>query len=635
VIAGVAYSNAIPVWRPALLMALAATIATFAVWRAGGALAARLTVAAALTTAPILMVYVGSGPWQIDWHMYFFVVFGMLVAYVDWRPIVMAGALTAAHHTILDLIFPSAVFPESDFPRVLLHATIVIVDSLVLFWIVRKMALLFGSIARTNDMLEARITERTLQVSNLNRALAGKVSELENAFAELERDGAERQTAVEALAHLAHHDLITGLPNRALLMDRMTVALANAQRAKTALLVMYLDLDDFKLVNDAWGHAAGDEALVVIADRLRACLRTGDTASCVGGDEFVIVCAMADPGEDTGPVAARLLAACSEPIVTGGRALKVSASIGISVFPADGQNPEELIARADAAMYRAKLSGHNSYRMYTAALHGQILARSTLKSDLELAIARDEFVVFYQPLMSLTSRAIIGAEALVRWQHPTRGLLAPNAFIDFAEEHNLIAPIGEAVMHAACAQMNRFSLGTDDEFTMAVNVSAVQFREPGFIDSVLTVLAKHRIDPLRFEIELTESAVMHDTATAIRTLTTLHALGIKLSIDDFGTGYSSLAYIKNFPLHTLKIDRSFVIDIAENATDQAIAVTIITLAHSLGMRVVAEGIETEQQFDRVRALGADDMQGYLISRPLPSAEFERFVCAFGALRLAA
>jgi diguanylate cyclase (GGDEF)-like protein len=635
VIAGIAYSNAIPVWRPALLMALAAAIATFAVWRAGGALAARLTVAAALTTAPILMVYAGSGPWQVDWHMYFFVVFGMLVAYVDWRPIVMAAALTAAHHTILDLIFPSAVFPESDFPRVLLHATIVIVDSLVLFWIVRKMALLFGSIARTNDMLEARITERTLQVSTLNGALAGKVSELEIAFAELERDAAERERAAEALAHLAHHDLITGLPNRALLMDRMTVALANAQRAKTALLVMYVDLDDFKQVNDALGHAAGDEALVVIADRLRACMRTGDTASCVGGDKFVIVCATGDPGEDTGPIAARLLAACSEPIVTIGRALKVSASIGISVFPADGQNPEELIARADAAMYRAKLSGHNSYQTYTAALHTQILARSTLKRDLELAIARDEFVVFYQPVMSLTSRAIIGAEALVRWQHPTRGLLAPNAFIEFAEEHNLIAPIGEAVMHAACAQMNRFALGPDDEFTMAVNVSAVQFREPGFIESVLTVLAKHRIDPLRFEIELTESAVMHDTATAIRTLTALNALGIKLSIDDFGTGYSSLAYIKNFPLHTLKIDRSFVIDIAENATDQAIAATIITLAHSLGMRVVAEGIETEQQFDRVRALGADDMQGYLISRPLPGAEFERFVCAFGAHRLAA
>jgi diguanylate cyclase (GGDEF)-like protein len=635
VIAGIAVSNGIPVWRPAAFMALAAAVATIAVWRAGGGLWARLTVAAALTAAPTLMVYAGTGPWQVDWHMYFFVVFGMLVAYVDWRPIALAAGLTAAHHAILDALFPSAVFPESDLARVALHASIVVVDSVVLFWIVHEMTGLFRRIAHEHQMLEDRIGERTLEVSGLNVELAGKVSELQGAFAELERDAAERELVSEHLAHLAHHDRVTGLPNRALLMDRMSVALANAQRAKTDLLVMYLDLDDFKQINDTLGHATGDEALASIAVRLRECIRSGDTASCVGGDEFVIVCATNDAGEDTAQLARRILNAVSEPIVSGSRALTVTASIGISVFPADGTDAEDLIARADAAMYRAKGRSPNSYAVYTAALHAEILAQSTLKADLERAIARHEFVVHYQPVISLTSKAIIGAEALVRWQHPTRGILAPGAFIQFAEENDLIAPIGEAVMHAACAQLNRFLLGPDDEFTMAVNVSAVQFRQPGFIDSMLSVLAEHRIDPLRFEVELTESAVMHDTDTAVRTLAALHALGIKLSIDDFGTGYSSLAYIKIFPIQTLKIDRSFVTDIAESATDQAIAATIITLAHNLGMRVIAEGIETEAQFDRVRALGADDMQGYWISRPLPGPDFERFVCARGSLRVAA
>jgi diguanylate cyclase (GGDEF)-like protein len=632
VVAGIAYSNAVPAWRPALIMALAALVATIAVWRAGGGLLARLLVAAALTAAPILMVYAGTGPWQVDWHMYFFVVFGMLVAYVDWRPIALSAVLTAVHHAILNVVFPGSVFPESDLARVGLHASIVVVDSVVLFWIIRQMATLFASITATYQTLEERINDRTLEVSNLNRKLTGKVEELECAFTKLKHDEAERELAAQRLAHVANHDAVTGLPNRALLMDRLTVALANAERARTDVLVMYVDLDDFKQVNDTFGHAVGDEALADIARRLRACMRTGDTASCVGGDEFVIVCATADAGSDTAKIAARILAAVADPVPAGQHTLKVTASVGISVFPADGSNPEELIARADAAMYRAKQDRRNSYQLYTAALHAEIVARSTLKADLELAIARNEFVVFYQPVMSLTSRAIIGAEALVRWQHPTRGFLAPFHFIEFAEAHDLIAPIGEAVMHTACAQMNRFALGPDDEFTMAVNVSAVQFRQPGFVDSVVSVLAQHRIDPMRFEVEITESAVMHDTDSAVRTLNVLHGLGIKLSIDDFGTGYSSLAYVKTFPVHTLKIDRSFVIDIAENATDQAIASTIITLAHNLGMRVVAEGIETDEQLDRLRALGADDMQGYLISR---GADFERFVCAYGSFKLAA
>jgi EAL domain-containing protein (putative c-di-GMP-specific phosphodiesterase class I) len=328
------------------------------------------------------------------------------------------------------------------------------------------------------------------------------------------------------------------------------------------------------------------------------------------------------------------MTAISQPITVGSSTISLEASIGISMFSADGPEPDELVRKADLAMYRAKESGQ-AFHVYSAALHAELLARSTLKRDLEAAIARDEFVVFYQPIISLTSLAIIGAEALVRWRHPTRGLLAPNTFIAFAEEHGLIAAIGETVMRKACAQMARLALAPEDEFTMAVNVSAVQFRRPRFVDSVVAVLAEHGLERSRLEIEITESVIMDDLQSVMRTLHELAALGVKLSIDDFGTGYSSLAYVKTFPVHTLKIDRSFVKDIGANPTDQAIAATIITLAHNLGMRVIAEGVETEEQLAQLRGLGADDMQGFLISRPLSAADFESFVSAAGLLNIAA
>jgi diguanylate cyclase (GGDEF)-like protein len=594
-----------------------------------------MIVAAALTAAPILMVSAGTGLGQIDWQLYFFVVLGLLVAYVDWRPILVSAALAAAHHAVVSVILPRAVFPQSDLLGIYLNVTMVVVDAIVLVWIVRQMSQLFSRMTHTNDLLEARITERTIEINELSRTLARTVCQLESASTQLENDAADRKIVAARLDHLAHHDLVTGLPNRVLLMDRLGVALATAERAGTCVLVIYLDLDNFKQVNDTTGHAAGDQALASIATRLRGCMRTGDTASRVGGDEFVLVCSLLNAVTEAAQIAERVIAAVSEPMDIGSGSMTLGASIGMSFYPADGSGPEQLITKADAAMYRAKQSGRNRFHLYTSAIHADMLEKSTLKRDLEDAIARDEFVVYYQPIVSLTSRAIIGAEALVRWMHPTRGLLTPDEFIGFAERHGFITRIGEIVLHKACAQINRFALGTNDEFTMAVNVSAIQFRQSGFVDTISAVLAAHRIDSTRLEVEITESVIMDDATSVIAVLHELEARGIKLSIDDFGTGYSSLAYVKNFPVHTLKIDRSFVDDLADNSKDQAIAATIITLAHSLGMRVIAEGIETEQQLEQLRILGADDIQGYLISRPLPAPEFERFMCSYGSPKVAA
>jgi diguanylate cyclase (GGDEF)-like protein len=635
VIAILAASNGLAPWRPALIMAVGAAIATLVVWRRPESAATRMTVAATLTVAPMLMVYAGAGLWQIDWHMYFFVVFGMLVAYVDWRPILVSAGLTAGHHTLLTLLFPSAVFPEADLPRVVLHAAIVAVDCVVLFWLVRQMRQLFARIGHTNAMLEERIAERTAEVSGLNATLAKKLRQLEGAFANLETEVAQRKEIAGRLDHLAQHDLVTGLPNRVLLMDRLGVALANAERSGAEVVVLYVDLDGFKRVNDTCGHAAGDRALSAIALRLRACLRTGDTASRVGGDEFTVVCSVANGVREIAQIAERIIREISAPIEIDSSIMHVGANIGVSLYPTDGADPDDLIRKADAAMYRAKEGGHNTFHLYTPEIHAKMVTRATLAADLHNAIERNEFVAFYQPVISLTSRKIIGAEALARWKHPTRGILGPDEFIAFAEEHGLIGAIGVSIMRQACEQVQRLALQPHDEFTMAVNVSAIEFRQPDFVESVKRIVRSSGTDVSRLEIEITESVMMDDVAAVTRTLYDLNGSGIRLSVDDFGTGYSSLAYIKTFPVHTLKIDRSFVNDIADNATDQAIAATIITLAHNLGMRVIAEGIETEEQLERVKMLGADDMQGYLVSKPLAAADFERFLRSYSELRLAA
>lgn len=441
---------------------------------------------------------------------------------------------------------------------------------------------------------------------------------------------AAQASAAAELAHRAHHDPLTDLPNRTRLVERLAQMVAEGKKAGTGVAVLYLDLDHFKTVNDTLGHTAGDALLLQTSARINSVLRAEDVVSRFGGDEFVLACAFANAADAT-HIAERVQAAVHAPLELNGKRVVVSSSIGIALYPDHADDAAELILRADAAMYDAKESGRNAWILYNTNAHRPTVPAPEFESELLEAIEREEFVVHYQPIVDVVSGRLVGAEALVRWAHPQRGLLGPGEFIAFAENHGLIAPIGALVLQAACRQLGRIELQAHDDFSIAVNVSARQFTKPGFVASIAAAIESHGIEARRLEIEITESIVMSDIAAVRATLDSLERLGVKLSLDDFGTGYSSLAYLKNFPIHTLKIDRSFVTDVAHNFTDQAIAKTIVTLAHSLGMRVIAEGVETQEQSDHLRSFGADCIQGYLITKPLPAAEFEAFLAARGAI----
>lgn len=436
-------------------------------------------------------------------------------------------------------------------------------------------------------------------------------------------------TAAE-LEHLAHHDPMTNLPNRLLLVERLAQAITLAKRAKTEVIVLYVDLDRFKIINDTRGHAAGDRVLAVTSERITEALRAGDTASRVGGDEFVIVCAAAEATGETARLASRLLAAIGQPIDLDGDIVSVGASIGISMYPADAVTGEELIQKADTAMYAAKQSGRNLFRVYEADAHNTIVAELDFEAELAAAIALGQIVVHYQPVVSLTDNRLIGAEALVRWQHPQRGLLNPGDFLAFAQRHRLIGEIGAIVLDDVCDQIGALGASTDGDFHISMNVTVQQLMQPDWTRAVAASLKSHGADPRRLQIEIGESIVMSETDSVTAVLNELRAMGISLSIDNFGTGLSSLASIKTFPLHTLKIDRSFVQDIVANSGDQAVAKTIITLAHSLGLNVVASGVETAEQISALRGYGSDAFQGYLASPPMAGADFHNYFKMYGA-----
>jgi diguanylate cyclase (GGDEF)-like protein len=442
-----------------------------------------------------------------------------------------------------------------------------------------------------------------------------------------ERKAAEKTLAstIAELEHIAHHDPMTDLPNRMRLMERVQHAIAHAQQIHGGVAVLYIDLDRFKAVNDSLGHAAGDEVLRQTGRRILASLRDGDIASRVGGDEFVVVCGTTRSNDDGSRVAARILAAVTEPIVVAGERVAVEACIGVSVFPADGNDADSLIRCADTAMYAAKQSGRNTYRRFNNEAHADALAAAAFEAELRHALSAEQLVVYYQPIIDLNTMRPHAAEALVRWHHPQRGLLAPGEFIAFAEERGLIAQIGAFVMEQACAMLGRLPQMGAGELRIGINVSAHEFSRDSFIPAIMAVLKRYSLDARQLTVEITESVMMGDTRATMATLDQLRKLGVYLSVDDFGTGYSSLAYIKRFPISTLKIDRSFVRDIAEDKTDQAIAKTIITLAHSLGMRVVAEGVETQAQLEQLESFEVDSVQGFLFSRPLAPADFEDYV----------
>ena len=431
-----------------------------------------------------------------------------------------------------------------------------------------------------------------------------------------------RKLAEQRITHVAQHDVLTGLPNRSLLQDRLSQAVAYSVRCMHPVWVMLIDLDRFKFVNDSMGHKAGDVLLMTVAARLRSALRDTDTVARLSGDEFVVILTEHEDQKLSVDVVQRLMDSVAQPVMLGSKEFFVTCSIGVAVFPTDGAPAESLIEHADIAMYRAKKLGRNNFQFYTPAMNEEAMERVRIESALRNALERDEFVLHYQPQVDLASGEIVGMEALIRWQHPEMGMVAPNRFIGVAEETGLIVQIGAWVMREACQQNQAWQQAGLGKLCVAVNLSARQFGAANLIAEIRAVLAETGLPPGCLEIELTESLFMSDVTLAVELLHAMKALGINLSIDDFGTGYSSLSYLSRFPIDVLKIDRSFVAEITRDSNDAAIVASIIALAHNLKLAVIAEGVETEEQLDYLRRHGCDEMQGYYFSRPLPAAEFE-------------
>ena len=426
----------------------------------------------------------------------------------------------------------------------------------------------------------------------------------------------------EKLNYLAYHDVLTGLPGRTLFHDRLVQAVTNAHRHGDKLGVLFIDLDHFKNINDSLGHYVGDMLLKQVAALFTACMREDDTVARLGGDEFVVILASMASEDEAWMVSQKILKLMTEPFTIEAHELFVTCSIGIALYPKDGDDAKTLLQSADGALYLAKNKGRNNAQFCTAEMNAKALERLTLESELRQAINRQEFLLYYQPRVDMVSGEITGMEALVRWQHPVQGLLYPTKFIPVAEESGLIVPLGEWVLRTACEQNKAWQLAGLKPVSIAVNLSARQFKQQDLVELVSSILQETELDPSYLELELTESMVMQNVEAAIATLTQFKVIGVKLSIDDFGIGYSSLNYLKHFPIGFLKIDQSFVRDITTNRDDAIIAKIIISMAHDLGLRVIAEGVETEEQKSFLCSHRCDEMQGYFFSMPLPAEEFE-------------
>ena len=440
-------------------------------------------------------------------------------------------------------------------------------------------------------------------------------------------DISEHKANEERIQYLAHFDALTGLPNRSLLADRVGQALSRVERSRETLGLVFLDLDRFKNVNDSLGHRIGDELLIQVANRLRSALREEDTVSRLGGDEFILVLPGAS-ADGVAHVAEKLLKAVSAPYTIEQHELTITPSLGIAMYPADGESYEELSMRADAAMYQAKQSGRNSFRFFTREMQERSDRTLQLENILRRAVELDQLQLHYQPQISLEHDNIIGVEALVRWHHPDLGWVPPNDFIPVAEDSGLILPIGLWVLRTAVGQMKAWLEAGMTTMVMAVNLSAVQFRQANLPELVSAVLDEFKLPPQCLELELTEGVAMENPPAAIAVMDELHARGVRLSIDDFGTGYSSLSYLKRFKVYKLKIDQSFVRDLSSNPEDEAIVDAIIGLSASLGLQTIAEGVETSEQLALLRRKGCDEVQGYFFARPMPAGEFEAFVSAY-------
>jgi diguanylate cyclase (GGDEF)-like protein len=443
--------------------------------------------------------------------------------------------------------------------------------------------------------------------------------------------------AAEKVKYLSHHDTLTDLPNRYLFHDRLTQAIAYAEREKQMLAIVFLDIDNFKQINDTIGHKVGDQLLQGIADRLMIAMRktdsifrlspedSGNMVARLGGDEFTILLNDVRNIRDPAKAAQRILNVLSEPFVVGALKIFVTASIGIAVYPLDGKDIDTLLMNADVAMYQAKSQSRNSYQYYSESMNSFAIERFTVENKLRQALQHNEFMLFYQPQVDISTGGVIGVEALIRWLQPDLVLIKPGQFIPLAEETGLIIPIGEWVLRTACAEHRVWQKAGLTPLRVTVNVSGIQFRQNNFIEIVSGILRDTGFDPKFLQLELTESTIMQDSDNVIKKLHSLRDMGIQVAIDDFGTGYSSLSYLKRFPLSTLKIDYSFIKDIVSSANDRAIVSAIVNLAHNFNLRVIAEGVEKRKQLDFLRTCRCEGVQGYLICPPVNSVVLAEFV----------
>jgi diguanylate cyclase (GGDEF)-like protein/PAS domain S-box-containing protein len=464
------------------------------------------------------------------------------------------------------------------------------------------------------------VTEQRAARQELEHRVRQRTAELAEANARLRAEIAEREQIEQRMRHLANHDELTGLPNRRLLLDRLAQAITLARRSGDQLAVLFLDLDRFKTINDSLGHTVGDELLRTMAQRIVATVREGDTVARIGGDEFVLLLPRIDTGPHASLVAGKVMEALSQPLRIDGHDLRVTGSIGIAVFPHDGATADLLLRNADAAMYYAKETGRDNQQFFASAMNVAAAQRLALENDLHLALERGELRLHYQPRIDLGSARLVGVEALVRWHHPARGVLHPGGFITVAEETGLISRLGEWVLREACRQQLAWREVGVPEFPIAVNLSPRQFRQRDIAERIGGVLEETRIAPALLELEITETTLMQHTEQTLATLQRLSRMGLALAIDDFGIGYSSLSYLKRFPVDQLKIDQSFVRDVGRDPANAAIVATIATLARNLKLEVVAEGVETTEQLEGVRACGCGQAQGYLFSRAVPGEQ---------------
>ena len=581
----------------------------------------RYVIATAQMLMSSLLIHLTGG--RIETHFHVFGSLAFLSFYRDWRVLVPSTVVVAADHFLRGIFWPESVYgvlAVSNW-RWLEHAGWVLFeDTFLVIAIRRGMSEMWDIAERTaegerlNEGLEQRVSERTIQLAASNR--------------ELQKEVAERRQVEEQLLHNAFHDGLTGLANRALFMDHLKLALGRAERHSTyRCAVLFLDLDRFKVINDSLGHTVGDQLLIGVARRLEAAVRPGDTVSRLGGDEFTVLLDDIKEDGEAEVVAERLQQQMAPAFNLGGHEVFTTVSIGVALSTTGYHRPEDILRDADTAMYRAKQLGKARYEVFDQAMHARAMDRLGLERDMRRAVERRELFLEYQPIVSLATGSLRGFEALVRWQHPERGLIHPAKFIPIAEETGMIIPIGKWVLAEACRQMSRWQKLSNLEgpLPISVNLSSRQFLQPDLLEQIQKVLRETGLDPRSLKLEITETVVMENIETATHTLEQLRAFGVELSIDDFGTGYSSLSYLQRFPVSTLKIDRSFVSRMTESEGTAEIVRTIMKLAQNLGMNVVAEGVETESQHEQLRAFECEFGQGYYFSKPIDSDAAEAFL----------